>query len=834
MGRDDEVRQALAALEDDAEFQGVALFGDSGVGKSTLARALATTVKSGGRTVRYVLGTQTGFAMPLGAFYRSVTVDAPREPAAMLAAAHRALEQDENLVVVVDDAQWLDPLSSTLVYQLAASGSARVIVTIRSGENVSDAVTALWKEQLLLSLRVEAFTREQTGELARAVLGGAVGTRLISELHRRAAGSPLLLRSLLSAGRESGVLVRTEDGWQLRGALRADRQLHDLLEFRLGSFAPEELEAVEVLAAAEVLDWAILRGLCDADAVVRLERRGVVQLIADRSQTVARLGHPLMGEVAMQRAGVVRSRQLNGMLAQHLRKHLQAEEQRSRPPDVRTKIQLAQFMMRSDLSPDLDVIIGAAAGAVTMSSVGHGEELARFAFDRGGGLPAAIVLADALSWQGRGDEAEAVFGDVDPDGADELLTVRWGCLRAVNLFFGCGQVEQARQVLANARDRVDSEASVRLVTTLEVSFACFSGDVATAIDLGLALCASDAQPPTTWAAASTCWALALTGRFGEVYRIADAGRAAGLDQLGPHRFVMGLALAEVMAATAAGDYSAAERVWERYAPMATVGPEADAFVHAMLGLVQLARGALSAACVAFRDSISAMSHGFPTGWLMLVAAWSAQAEGARGDREAAAASLQISEDAYGPQVAVFLPELELARAWERASVGQTPAARTHAVRAAQIAQQSGMYAVEMSALHTAVRLGDHSITARLEELATTLNTPLAEAVAEHARGLANHDGDLLDAAADRFADLGAVAFAADAAAQAAHEDPRKRHRGKDVASSARAHALASRGEVRTPAVAAAARPLPITDREREIAMLVVAGWSNREVADRLF
>jgi DNA-binding CsgD family transcriptional regulator len=566
----------------------------------------------------------------------------------------------------------------------------------------------------------------------------------------------------------------------------------------------------------------------------------VVQLIADGSQTVARLYHPLLGETAMQRAGVVRSRQLNGMLAQHLRKHLRAEGQRSRPPDVRTKIQLAEFMMRSDLSPDLDVIIGAAASAVTMSSVGHGEELARFALDRGGGLPAAIVLADALSWQGRGDEAEAVLGDVDPDGADELLTVRWGCLRAVNLFFGCGRVEPAWEVLASVRDRVDSEASVRLVTTLEVSFACFSGDLATAIDLGLALCASDAQPPaTTWAAASTCWALALTGRFGEVYRIADAWRAVGLDQLGPHRFVMGLALAEVLAATAAGDYSAAERVWERYAPMATVAPEADAFVHAMLGLVQLARGALSAACVAFRDSISAMSHGFPTGWLMLVAAWSAQAEGARGDSEAAAASLQISEEAYGPQVAVFLPELELARAWERASVGQTTAAQTHVVRAAQIAQQSGMYAVEMAALHTAVRFGDRSHTSRVEELATTLNTPLAEAVAAHARGLANHDGDLLDAAANRFADLGAMAFAADAAAQgaaaqAAHEHARKRHRGKEVASSARAHALASQGEIRTPAVAAAARPLPITDREREIAMLVAAGLSNREVADRLF
>jgi ATP/maltotriose-dependent transcriptional regulator MalT len=403
----------------------------------------------------------------------------------------------------------------------------------------------------------------------------------------------------------------------------------------------------------------------------------------------------------------------------------------------------------------------------------------------------------------------------------------------LNLFINCGQVEQARQVVADVKDRVDSEAVVGLVTALEVSFGFFSGDVATAIESGPMLCGADTLPlAALWAAVATSSALALAGRFGDVHRIADAGlRAAALSESGSDRFMIGVA--EATALTWAGDFPAAERVWERYAAMTAGVPDANAMVDAILGLVQLGRGALDAACSAFRDSISAMSRGFPSGWLMLVAAWSAQAEGARGDGAAAAAALRRSEDAYGPQVAVFLPELELARAWERACAGQMSVARAHAVRAAQIARQSGMYAVEMRALHTAVRLDDRSHAERLAELATTLNMPLAEAVAEHARGLADHDGDLLDAAADRFADLGAVALAADAAAQAAREHARTGQRGKETKASTRAHWLASEHEIRTPAVHSVAQPLPITDREREIANLVAAGLSNRQIAERL-
>lgn len=833
VGRDEEIRQALAALDDTAKFQGVVLVGDSGVGKSTLADALADAVGERGQTVRFVLATEAARAVPLGAFSWVRNIGAADGPAMMLIAAQQILEQDDNLIVVVDDAHLLDPLSATLVYRLAVSDRARLIVTIRTGEAVPDAITALWKERLLLRLRLDAFTWEQTSALVRAVLGEPVEIRLVNALQDRTAGNPLMLRSLLRAGRESGVLVRTDDGWQLRGPLHPDRELYDLLEFRLRSFAPAELEAVEVIAAAEVLDWEILRAMCDADAIGNLERHGIIQLVSDESHTVARLFHPILGDVAIQRAGVVRSRQLNGILAQHLRKYLQTDGRWSRSPDVRTRIQAAQFMIRSDLAPDLGLISDAAAQALCMLNIACAEELAQFAYDHGGGFAAAIIFAETMGWQGRGDEAEALLADVAPaDGADEELIVRWGCGRAANLLLGCAQVGPTRLVLANVRDRIDSPADTGPLTALDAMVACFSGDIPTAIELGLPLCASDAEPASkAWAALSTCWALALAGRFSEVPPIGDAARRAP-EQAGPRQFIIGLA--EVVAAATAGDFPAAERICDRHRRMNTAGPEADAFIQAMLGLVHFVRGALPAACAAFNESISVMSQGFPACWLQLVAAWCAQAEYAQQHDQAAAAALRCSEQARVPQLAMFSPELELARAWQRVAVGQMTAARTHALRAAQIAHQSGMDAVVIRAWHTAMRFGDRSCIVRLEELAGRLNTPLTDTIAAHARGLANQDGDLLDGAAVRFTEIGAMSLAADAAAQAAGEHARKGHRGKEVESSTRAHGLASRCGLRTPAVEATAHPLPIKGREREVAMLVAAGLSNREIAHRLF
>ena len=90
------------------------------------------------------------------------------------------------------------------------------------------------------------------------------------------------------------------------------------------------------------------------------------------------------------------------------------------------------------------------------------------------------------------------------------------------------------------------------------------------------------------------------------------------------------------------------------------------------------------------------------------------------------------------------------------------------------------------------------------------------------------------AAAHQFEEIGALLSAADAAAQARSAFQASDNRRRTVEAAAVAHRLAAEcGGIRTPALDISAHPLPLTMREREIANLVGAGLSNREIADRL-
>ncbi|OBJ02381.1 AAA family ATPase [Mycobacterium sp. 1482292.6] len=134
---------------------GAVVVGPDGVGKSTLARVAAERFaeRNPSTLIRWVTGTPTERAVPFGAFSHLVEITDLGKPAALLRAARASLGGDD-LLLVVDDAQHLDVLSATLVYQLARDGAGRLIVTARA-DSAPEAIAALWGDDLLTRLDIE-------------------------------------------------------------------------------------------------------------------------------------------------------------------------------------------------------------------------------------------------------------------------------------------------------------------------------------------------------------------------------------------------------------------------------------------------------------------------------------------------------------------------------------------------------------------------------------------------------------------------------------------------------------------------------------------------------
>ena len=118
----------------------------------------------------------------------------------------------------------------------------------------------------------------------------------------------------------------------------------------------------------------------------------------------------------------------------------------------------------------------------------------------------------------------------------------------------------------------------------------------------------------------------------------------------------------------------------------------------------------------------------------------------------------------------------------------------------------------------------------MRAIRSQLRTPIKlPTCAAHAEALAARDARGLDRASESFEAMGAMLLAAEAAATYRAEGKKR----SMLASSARARRLLESCEgARTPALSGLA-PDPLTPREREVAMLAVAGLTSPDIAERL-
>ena len=130
---------------------GAILIGPAGVGKTTLARAAAERLGSQFRRVDWVAATTP--TIPFAAFNHLIEVPETGKTAAVLRAARESLS--DGRLLVVDDAHLLDRLSAALVYQLAVSDAAALVVNVTADGPVPDEISALWRDDLLARIDVE-------------------------------------------------------------------------------------------------------------------------------------------------------------------------------------------------------------------------------------------------------------------------------------------------------------------------------------------------------------------------------------------------------------------------------------------------------------------------------------------------------------------------------------------------------------------------------------------------------------------------------------------------------------------------------------------------------
>lgn len=824
--REKEYRAISAALRDETAVCGVVLTGDSGVGKTTLARHVTAGIGTG---VRWVAGTESARSIPLGVFAHLVGPATSSDPVTYLAAARESLLAGGNAVIGVDDAHLLDELSATLLHQLAIDRAVHIVATVRSGESVPDAVTSLWKDNHLLRITLSPFTKEQSVELVESVLGGQLEEHSADRMWAASGGNALFLRHLVDGARQANTLRQVNGVWQLRGRAAITSELASLLDGRIEQLDEAVLTALKYLSLCEPLNLDVLAEVAGEEAVEQAEIDGLVRIEREGRELNVGFHHPLFGEVIRRRLGFASSRRLRGNLVRALR-----ERPLATPLD---RIRLAELALESDTSAvDLGLLSAAADDALNLAQTPMGERFARAAIEEGGGPAEAELLSRALMWQGHPHEAEDVLAHIDTTGLDAPLRLRIGLQRVGNMFWVMNQAERAEEILEKVRAEVDDENLLRIVDGIASACALFENRIADAIALSdVALESPNALPwAVEWGVFGGMLSRALSGRGDELDPLARRAREAERYTDGLLRYPAGIG--EILGLILSGRVDAAGDAVQRFVAFANTAQYLSwAMSGILVSAVELARGDCASVVRRIEQTLATLDGDeYSASWNFPAYVFLAQALSALGEAPRAEEVLGRARARDGLHVAVFRPMLWVAEAWQAAAAGTVSIGIERAWAAAELAAKTGQLAVEAEALHTAVRFGDASAGPRLAELAEQIDGPLAGIYARHAAAYAAGDGIELDVCAADLEKLGRRLSAADVAAQASAVHDRSGRRSATVASSSMANRLAAAcGGLRTPALVEAAQPLPLTTREREIANLVASGLSNKQIAARL-
>jgi len=832
VGRGAELRFVAEAL---SEAAGVVIAGSAGVGKTRLADEASQRAEADGHTVAWVRANRSAASIPLGAFAPLLPATDSRLPEGveLLAHARHALAAraaGTRLVLCVDDGQLLDDASAALVHQLVAAGEAFAIVTVRKDEPVPDALRALWKDELCVTLELAELSRSEVDGLLAAGLGGPVDGGTVSKMWELTRGNALFLRELARHGVERGMLAEGGGVWRWRGTVEAGTRLAELVDLHVDGVGASARGVLELVAVGGPLELGLLADDGPA-ALEELERSELVDRRTDGRRRFVDIGHPLHGEAVRARLTPTRLEAVHAQLADAL--------ERSGARRAADLLRVATARLESGALAHGAMFARAAFQALAVPDAALAERLARAAVQAGAGFDAELALGRALAAAGRGLDAERLLADLAPQARDDRARAAVATARARNLFWALDRADEADAVLLGVERLLQDGAVRHELTAQRVRLTAAHGRPHAALTAARPLLQDSGvhERARVTAAMGAVEALLTSGRTDEAVALVETalpGARRLRDELpAAEPVLLGM---RALALRLAGRLVEATAVSERNYELLVASRSASgrAVEANMLGLIWLARGRVRTALRFCRESAALLRDGDGVGMLAFACAGVAQAAAQAGEADTARAAIaELERTPLGHKG--FAVELELARAWSAAASSELSRARESARAAAALARSRGQDAYAVRALHELCRLGDPATAApELALLAERVDGPYAAIAAAHAAALVAGDGAALLTVADRFADQGALLVAAEVAgaAAAANRDD-GRHASARAATARAAVWLAHCEGANPPTLPATSAAVDLTRREREIAMLAATGSSSREIAARL-
>ena len=455
-GRDTELAELRRALSGAGKYAGVMIAGAPGVGKTRLARELVGRAAFTGMHTNWIVGTESARPIPLGAFTTTLSSEAMAAVAASAPSVRRVIDSlvggqgRGRFLIGVDDAHLLDGFSAHVVHHLAQTRQARLVVTLRTGTGPPDAVTALWKDGLLARLDLDPLTEDATRLMVEGVLGGPIDARSAKRFFKLTGGNPLYLQQLIRDQVAADRLRKAAGYWIWDGGVAVSQSMSDLVGSQLDRLPPELAHVVDTLSQCEPLEVDVLAEVVGREQVEAADAMHLITVERTGGTLMARLAHPLFGELRRAAVGELHLSKVRGELA---RRFYERDDH-----DAQATVRRALLVLQSDLAPDPKLYLDAARHSMRLLDL----DLA----DRFAAAATALGLVEAVELQainrflaGQGGKAEDLLRLlVARGGADRH---RWATVLAANLIWMLGRPAEAADVLADLAKGPETDGGAR-------------------------------------------------------------------------------------------------------------------------------------------------------------------------------------------------------------------------------------------------------------------------------------------------------------------------------------------------------------------------------------